>query len=210
MSSVTLPCSLWSNSNSPQIKISLLAPSAQYLSKKEKKKSQNGLEYTWTFCFMQVRYRSHHRCCVGLRWWCNPRRAYLRGFRHSSLHHAGGHRWQGRLTVPPSAAAQRGLQLQHVGWVRGRSHHQRGEAVAGKWFNIFNNLFRKCLLRDVSTSTESLLPVPQPTEGWDFRNREGSVRPARWKHFKCESRRRWGVFAFKIKYSLFLVVNTKP
>lgn len=38
----------------------------------------------------------------------------------------------------------------------------------------------------LSTIAESLLPLSQPTKGWDFRNWEGPVRSPRWKHFKCE------------------------
>lgn len=40
--------------------------------------------------------------------------------------------------------------------------------------------------KNLSNLSESLLPLSQPTKGWDFRNWEGSVCSPRWKHFKCK------------------------
>lgn len=42
--------------------------------------------------------------------------------------------------------------------------------------------------KNLSNLSESLLPLSQPTKGWDFRNWEGSVCSPRWKRFKCRDK----------------------
>lgn len=48
---------------------------------------------------------------------------------------------------------------------------------------------KKCLIWCFSCCSESLLPLPEPSEGWDSGNGEGSICPSWWKHFKCKSGR---------------------
>ena len=80
---------------------------------------------------LKVRNGPNHGRGPGRRGRRDPRGSHLRGLCHPPLHHAGGRGGPRRLALPPPAAPQGGLQLQHLGRVWGGPHHQRGTATPG-------------------------------------------------------------------------------
>lgn len=84
------------------------------------------LSHAHSFPAWQIRHRPNHRCGPGCWGWCDTRCPHIWGIRHSTFHHARGHRRTWRLPIPPPTPAQGRLRFPHFCRVRGRSHHQGG------------------------------------------------------------------------------------